>query len=204
MAKLLIVIPTVVGREESLGKAVASYERAALGIKHEIEVVSGQPSCGEAWRVGVEGKSFDYVLLSADDHVVLPGFFPPLIEAVKDKDMLPTPLVLNADGKLQSAGGQLGAPGDVRTDFYGDWMPVDYCPVPFLGREQWEQIGMLPIHYGSDVWVSYRGRQVGFQSCLRTESRLIHDYHPAGRDYSRVLDDKRILFQELTDRLVEA
>jgi hypothetical protein len=53
-----------------------------------------------------------------------------------------------------------------------------------------EMIGMLPIHYSSDVWVSYRGRQLGWESVLRHGYDVRHWRHAALRGAGMSVPDR--------------
>ena len=98
-----------------------------------------------------------------------------------DRNLLSCPVVLLPTGTVQSAGGGLDQPGHLRSWVGDDWEPVDFTTVPFLTREQWDTIGMIPVQYHSDVWVSIRGRQLGIGTVLRTGSVFVHHNEPAGR-----------------------
>jgi hypothetical protein len=95
--------------------------------------------------------------------------------------MLACPVVLNPDGSVQSAGGDLSAPNCLRTGIATDWTPVPFTTVPFLNRDQWHRIGMIPLHYFTDVWVSERGRQLGYETVLRPAWTITHHNEMPGR-----------------------
>ena len=40
---------------------------------------------------------------------------------------------------------------------------------------------MLDVHYASDVWVSYRGRQLGYETVLRHGFDVRHWHEQPGR-----------------------
>ena len=62
-----------------------------------------------------------------------------------------------------------------------DWSPCDFTTVPFMSASQAEAIGMLDIQYSCDVWVSYRGRQLGYETVLRHGYDLVHHQEQVGR-----------------------
>jgi hypothetical protein len=83
-----------------------------------------------------------------------------------------------------------------------DWTVVDYSTIPFLSREMADAIGSLPIHYSSDVWMSYRGRQLGWETVLRHGYDIRHWRHSVGRGagltvIDRDAEDEVVLREEL-------
>jgi hypothetical protein len=76
-------------------------------------------------------------------------------------------------------------------------MPIEGTTIPFLTREMWNAIGMIPVHYCSDLWVSAIGRQYGWETVVRTGMRFTHHTAQPGRDYGRVSDDTREYLQRL-------
>ena len=78
-------------------------------------------------------------------------------------------------------------------------MSIEGTTVPFVSREMWEAVGMIPVHYCTDLWVSYRARQRGWDTVIRTGMRFTHYTAEAGRNYGRVSDDTR-QYLELRDR----
>lgn len=194
-----IVIPTIPGREESLQLALDSYTRNAPDAIWEVYPDS--PSSGEGWRRGTEEfvrkyGAPDYLHLTNDDCELI-GSLEPAVEAC-DLNLLPAPIVRNIDGTLQSAGGNMNAPDNLIREIGPDWTPVGFTTVPFMSWEQWEQIGMLDVHYSSDVWVSHRGRELGIETVLRHGYEIVHKLHPVGRgagmtQHDRAKQDRRIM-----------
>jgi hypothetical protein len=182
---IAIVIPTIPGREDSLERTIASYERFT-SCEHEIVVYPDSPSSGAGWLNGSyafvdEHGTPDYIHLTNDDcEAGCEDWWKPCVSAC-DQGTLPAPIVRNPDGSLQSAGGQIGAPGNLLHEIGRDWSAVGFTTVPFLSWAQWERIGMLPVHYASDVWISHRGRQLGVQTVLRHGYEIVHHNHPVGR-----------------------
>jgi hypothetical protein len=178
-----VIIPTIPGREDILGRCLSAFNLCSDGADIQLLVIDNKPSCGEAWLEGAESADGDYILLFADDLEVTEGWWLPLVEAC-DRGVLPCPIVRNGNGTLQSAGGDLAATNHLRDYVGDDWDPVGFTTVPFMSREQWDAIGMIPVHYFSDVWVSARGRQLGIETVLRTGTWIIHHNHHAGRKHS--------------------
>jgi hypothetical protein len=191
-----IVIPTIDGREPDLARCLKAYKRTAPRARVYIE--HGHGSCGQAWIAGAAkatADGFDYLHLTADDLEPHPGWLKTAVQTV-DRGLIPAPLVHHPDGSLESAGLNgitlNGAVGD-------DWQPVESTTVPFLTRAMWEQIGMIPIHYATDLWVSAVGRRRGYETVIRTPMRFTHYTAPAGRNQARAPGDvnefRRLLAQ---------
>ncbi len=174
-----VIIPTIEGREASLERLLASFDPVADQL--EIEVVKGSPSCGAGWLEGVQRTSGEYVLYACDDQEFLSEDWPEVcIEAVEVKS-LPCPRVWTPAGEIESQGGDMEALHHTIRRPRKDWTKVDYTTIPFLSREWAERIGMLPVHYASDVWVSYRGRQLGIETVLRHGFDVRHHSEQVGR-----------------------
>lgn len=181
-----VVIPTIKGREEDLRRCLVGYENTCPDA--EIYIEAGYPSCGEAWIAGAERaveRGFDYIHFTADDLEPHEGWLEPAVESV-EKDFIPSPVVFHPDGTLESAG-LMGF--GCYTGPHHDGMLVEGTTVPFLRRDMWERIGMIPVHYCTDLWVSHQGRKYGWETVLRTSMEFTHYNAPAGRNYGRVPDD---------------
>lgn len=186
--RVAVIIPTIAGREFDLTRCVNAYKETAPDA-HRI-IVRDRPSCGQAWIDGAEmafrgGGKFDYIHFTADDLEPHQGWLETAAETV-EKGYIPTPLVYHPDGALESAGlrnfGCYAGP-------FEDWQVMEGTTVPFLTRRMWERIGMIPVHYTSDLWVSYQGRLEGWETVVRTGMVFTHYNAPEGRDYSRVPAD---------------
>lgn len=191
------MIPTIEGREDDLKRCVTAYRRTAPHATLYIE--QGHGSCGEAWIAGANKAAdhgFDYLHLTADDLVPHAGWLRTARQTV-DKGCIPAPLVYHPDGSLESAGlvgfGCNGGP-------HSDWLAVEATTVPFLTREMWDAIGMVPIHYCSDLWVSAIGRRRGWGTVIRTGMVFTHYTAAAGRDYGRVPADTQEYLRRLQEQ----
>jgi len=180
MTTITAIVPTVTGREESLDRCLTALRTRSKGAKVEILTALDAPCCGIAWQKLAKKATGDILHFTADDLEVHEGWWQPLVEAC-EKNLLPAPVVLNPNGTVQSAGGDLAASNCLLTTVRDDWAEVPFTPVPTLTRKQWDKIGTLPIHYFTDVWVSYRGRQLGIETVLRTGSVITHHNEAAGR-----------------------
>lgn len=191
-----IVIPTINGRGEHLARCLEAYARtaprASIYVKHD------HPSCGEAWIAGAKEATrdgFDYLHLTADDIEPHDGWLEAAIETV-DAGFIPAPLVYDSGGSLDSAG--LQNFGQYRGE-HADWQLIEGTTIPFLSRAMWERIGMLPIHYCSDLYVSVIGRRHGWETAIRTPMRFTHHVAPEGRDYSRAGRDTEEFMRCVTE-----
>jgi hypothetical protein len=95
------VIPTIPGREQLLGEAVASFEKRGF----DPVVVPDSPSCGEGWAIGLDACRADYVLLASDDIELADVSRLDAALARAAAGLVVSPVILNADGSLQGAGG---------------------------------------------------------------------------------------------------
>lgn len=194
MRSLAIVIPTVPGREEHLERCLQAYWRTAPDACVYVE--HDHSSCGEGWIAGAaKAEPFDYLHLTADDLEPHEGWLAPAIEAV-DKGYIPAPVITHPGGALESAG---LAGFSMYAGPYVDWQPIEATTVPFLTAEMWDAIGMLPIHYCSDLWVSHVGRRHGWETAIRDQMRFTHYTAPAGRNYGRVGDDNRAYLEAIQE-----
>jgi hypothetical protein len=175
-----IVIPTIEGREASLERCVASYRRTASVEVNPI-VVSESKTCGWGWQQGLAARRAPYVLLACDDQEAISERWADVCIATAEAGMLPCPRVWFADGSLESNGGDMEMLNHVNPRPQKDGTSVGYTTVPFMSAEQAEAIGMLDVHYAGDVWVSYRGRQLGYETVLRHGFDLVHHRVEHGR-----------------------
>jgi hypothetical protein len=191
-----IVLPTVTGREASLERCVESYERNTTA-PYRMLVLKDRDTCGAAWIEGADTLSdCDFLHFAADDLEAHEGWDQTAIETVQ-QNALPAPVVLNGDGTLQSAGGDMSIPGSMIERLQPDGAPVDYSGIPFLTREMYDQIGAVPIHYCSDTYISYVGRELGFETILRHGYRFTHWFEQPGRG-AGMSQNERLVADNLT------
>jgi len=186
-----LIVPTIEGREESLERCLASFPNV------NPIIVRGKPTCGQAWIEGIQRSKADYLILCADDIEARMPAYEVCVETI-DAGYLPCPVIYRPNGTIESAGGDMGAPGCLLTDIQPDWTPVNFVPLPFVSRVQIDRIGMIPSHYMTDVWASHRGRQLGYETVLRTSFELIHHHHMTGRK-STEHEDRRIFDEAMRD-----
>jgi hypothetical protein len=174
------IVPTIPGREESLERFEASLERTTE-TGYDVFIVRNSESCGIGWKTGLDHSEAPYVLLACDDQEFLrPGWDRICIETV-DEGLIPCPRVWEPDGRIQSQGGDMSHFQNIITRPQKDRTSVQYATVPFVSREMIDQIGMLEVHYASDLWVSERGRQLGWETVLRHGYDVRHWREDAGR-----------------------
>lgn len=186
--RLAVIVPTVPGREDHLRRCLDAYRETAPHAKVYVEF--GHDCAGKAWIAGAakaDADGYDYIHLTADDLEPQEGWLGVAVETV-GKGYIPAPLVYHPDGQLESAG--LMHLGCYRGP-YDDWMVVDGTTVPFLTADMWGRIGMLPIHYATDQFVSWKGRQNGWDTVVRDGMRFTHHTALAGRNEGRSADDIR-------------
>lgn len=186
-----VVVPTIPGREHHLERCVRAYQTLTTH-KIELLVENGHPTCGDAWQVGAERATGDYLHLTADDLEPHEGWDAAAIETV-DRDALPAPRVLNPDGTLYAAY-PWGDPDD--------WTHIAMSVVPFMRVLDWERIGpMIPgHHYYTDNWVTYRARLIGLDVVYRRAYEFVHHWAQEGRgagmsSEARMEHDRRLYLQ---------
>jgi GT2 family glycosyltransferase len=175
-----VVIPTVSGREESLARCIDSYRRHSSREPNFI-IIEGEPTCGEAWIAGLELATEDYVHLTCDDiEVVDDKWLGSCVSTVR-QGCLPCPLVRRPDGSIESCGGDMSFPNCLIPGEQPSGTRVDFTVLPFMSREQVDRIGMIPSHYLSDTWVSYRGRALGYPTFYVAGYEVVHHHESTGR-----------------------
>lgn len=180
VAEIDLIVPTIPGREASLERCLTSFEVFTNADLNCI-VVRNSKTCGMGWKEGLEESKAPYVALVADDLECASKIWAAVCMEVVDEGLLPCPRVWRPDGGVESQGGDMNAHGHLVTRHQKHRSPVDFTTVPFLSREQVDRIGMLETQYGCDVWVSHRGRQLGYETVLAHGYDLIHHQEQVGR-----------------------
>lgn len=175
-----IPLPTIAGREQWYERAVAAYVRTTPNV--QVITIRDAPTCGEAWRRGLAMARGDYIHFGADDVEMHPGWWEAAV-AVIDAGYLPAPRVVNSDGSLQTC-------GDEREMEDGE-IPA-FTRGPFVSREQWERLRpMIPLHYFTDTWVTFRGRQIGIETVVCRGYEYTHHSAAEGRMDCRMRPDRQ-------------
>lgn len=195
---VLIVIPTVTGREDHLARCVESYENMTVGGVAQICIFKDYATCGEVWNLGAKEArelGHDFVHMTADDLVPEnPGWYEAAVETVEaDSDeygyetgrFLPCAKVFNPDGSIQVQGGWHHE--------FEDWEETGGGSVPFCRTEDW--IDIPNIHYWSDNAYDYAQNYINKKTFVaRTNYAFTHYTAQAGR---KGLDDReREIFEE--------
>lgn len=168
-----IVVPTVTGREETLERCLASYAQFTQ-VSYKPIIVKDEETCGVAWGKGMSLSTAPYVHLTCDDLELRgEGWDEACIETA-DSGLLPCPIVYRPNGELESCGGDMGRGQNLITTVQPDGTYCDFTVVPFMSREQADAIGMVDSHYKSDVFVSHRGRQLGYETVVRIPYAFTH------------------------------
>lgn len=175
MSSVLVIVPTITGREHWRDRCLASYWNNS---QHEVSIwfVQDEPTCGAGWNKGWEQQRWpqhDYVHLSCDDLEPQFGWDKAAIEAC-EQQMIPCPLQTHADGTPWQWGRS--------TTPVPDWKPCNATTLPFLPWWMAEQIlPGLDCHYYTDDWISWRSQQFGWGDVYREGYRFIHHLAPEGR-----------------------
>lgn len=142
-----VVIPTITGREEVLRRCKQAYEETTPK-PFELIVVRDETACGIAWGVGSKLAKGDYLHFTADDLVPHAGWAEAAIGVV-DAGKFPAANVLNPVETLICP-----------VPLEPKMASVPNVLVPFFNRTLWE-LGrwVVPIHYGSDDWITYLARR---------------------------------------------
>lgn len=176
-----IVIPTIAGREEHFERCLAAYKTNTTS-DFEIIVERDHPAVGPAWNAGAERAAGDYLHFTADDLEPHPGWDVPALEAI-ERGLLPAPRVVNQYGRLDSCG--------LHGVEMEDWAVVPMSVVPVMSREQWAAIGpVLPIHYFTDNWISWRGAKAGWPTVVRRGFAFTHHWAQHGRGAGMTYDER--------------
>src|SRR4030095_9075877 len=148
-----IIIPTVKGREFSLDRCIKGYQETFDDIEILVYPNDGN-TCGTAWLKGAAEASGDYLHWTADDIVPHPGWAEAAMDCVDGGD-IPAATVYGMPD---------GAVFNTICHLLPQMADVPNVLVPFLSREQFE-LGqwLLPIHYGTDDWVTYVARMRGLE-----------------------------------------
>jgi hypothetical protein len=174
VATLSVIVPTIPERREHLERCLAAYEETAPGA--QLIVVEGKRSCGEAWIAGARKATGDLIHFTADDLVPLPGWLH-TATVIVERGGLPAANVLTrqrADGAWYD---KMHAP----CWLLGERIAENVL-VPFFSREQFEMgKWCLPIHYGSDDWVSFLADRLGIQTFFAPAYSFGHHAAPEGR-----------------------
>ena len=169
---------------------MASYlANTATGCVNFI-VVRDEPTCGKAWRKGLELSTAPYVHLGCDDLEIASPTWAGICCETVDQGQLPCPVVRRPDWSIESCGGDMATTHNLIPNLQLDRTPCDFTVSPFLSRAQAEAIGMVDAHYKSDVYVSHKGRALGYETVVRRDFVLVHHRSDVGRRGPAAEDDR--------------
>lgn len=188
-----IVIPTISGREESLQRAIDSYV-ANTKVKYEIIVIQNAPTWPSACNKGYREAKGNVIHFSADDLEALPGWHKDVLKALRERDELPAPRVMDyaADGKFMNESD--GADGEL----------THFTRIPIMTRKQYETIGPWPeIVYYADIWLSEKARTLGIRTRMLYSYAFVHHWSQIGRvDSKKNLDEAGWQLNALREQMV--
>lgn len=164
-----VVVPTIQGRIDHYERCIAGYQ-SRTDDKINLITIRDEKTCGLAWQKGASLAGDDpkhYLHFSADDLEPLEGWDIKARECV-DEFNLPAPVIYNGSNKQIE---QIG----VQPDGF-------FSRIPFCSLKQWKKIGpMIPIHYYSDNFFSWRAREAGFETIEVKTYAFMHHWAQAGR-----------------------
>lgn len=181
-----VVIPTISGREDSLARCVESYCLSSMEV--EVIVVRNAPSCGHAWQKGYSQSKGEYVHFTADDIIPFPNWWLGATQML-EIGIVPAATVFAPNGKLAVCDSPLG-----------DMGLHPNVLVPMLTREMLD-LGdwLLPIHYGSDDWITYRAVELGMDVRRCPGYDFTHFVANEGRNYKRRYADVKNLVAHMEE-----
>jgi len=176
--EVVVVIPTVQGREDHLDRCMAAYMRTLAGVRWQAVVEHNRATCGEAWNLGAEvarAAGATWLHMTADDLEPLDGWFEAAVSCVREFGASPSALIWTA---------RAGEPDVIES--HGDWAArysvpnaVSMSRIPFCRTELW--IDIPPIHYFSDNAFSSAMQAQGIPLVAVPGYAFRHHWAQAGR-----------------------
>ena len=173
-----IIVPTVDGREDHYERCVSAYENRTED-EFEIITIRNRATCGLAWQEGAEQAQGLYIHFTADD--LEPALAWDIgAREIADAGKLPAPTIFTRDTGIEERIG-------VQPDGF-------FTRIPFCTREQWEKIGpMIPIHYYTDNYFSWRGILAGYPTVLAPGYAFKHHWADPARG-AGMTQNERLIF----------
>jgi hypothetical protein len=190
-----VIVPTISGREESLARAIASYEETLRDVEHELIVVKDAKTWPTACNEGYARAQGNILHFSADDLEALPDWHVDAIYALGVRNELPAPKVYNFVAEESAWDNpEDGMDGEL----------THFTRIPLMTRAQYETIGSWPeIVYYADLWLSEKARTLGIRTRCLHSYRFIHHWSGIGRVDSRVnLDEAGFALNRLREQMV--
>jgi GT2 family glycosyltransferase len=173
-----VIIPTIEGREDVLGKVIEAYRRYTPDL--ELIVIRNHESIGQAWNIGSAQATGRYLHFTTDDTEPVSGWFE-AAQAVTARNLLPAARVIMLDGSLESCGSM----GDGATfeNECDDFTPCRNVQLMFCTRQQFEAIGEFApkMHYYVDDDWTWRALVKGFMAVTCKGYTFIHHRSQVGR-----------------------
>lgn len=160
-----VVCPTVAGREDHFQRCYTAYRETQVALRQQWIPIVDLPTCGLAWQRGASMADGEYLHFTADDLVPHAGWAEAAMEAA-DAGIIPMPTIYGPDGDLEPLG-----------------PATEGCTrIPFCTYKQWLKIGpMIPLHYYTDNWFSFRAREAGLQLAEVPGYAFTHNWAQAAR-----------------------
>lgn len=187
---ILIVVPTVTGRERMLEACMCAYEDTTYSKGRDVAIfrVENKSTCGEGWNMGAKKArelGYEYVHMTADDLIPHAGWYETAVETVAIQKFLPCAKVFNPDGTVQVQGGWHHE--------FGDWEETGGGSVPFCRTEDW--IDIPNIHYWSDNAYDYAQNYINKKKFVaRTNYAFTHHTAQVGR--KEMSDVEKEIYEE--------
>lgn len=185
-----LIIPTVTGREATLERCLESYHRCTAKDVLTVIVIKDEETCGIAWKKGMALSNAPYVHLTCDDLEMRSETWAGVCCETVDEGFLPCPVIYRPNESIESCGGDTNSAGHLISTMQPDKTPCGFTVLPFMSREQADAIGMVDSHYKSDVYVSDKGRQLGYETVVRHGYELIHHRSDIKRRQPAPSDDQ--------------
>jgi len=173
--KLLVVIPTITGRELSLEQTKDAYRNTAPACW--IQVVKNAHNWPTACNIGTDiarGLEVDAIHWGADDLEPLPGWYESCLASLL-RDRIPAPEAVFNHRPPEGGGAANdndGAPGEA----------AEFTRVPAATMDMANAIGPWPdIDYYADCWFSIKARYLGTPTVVAGGYSFVHHWHPTGR-----------------------
>lgn len=189
-----VLIPTISGREHHLRKAVETY-LAVASMPTEVHVVLNLPCVGTGWNEAAKLlKGGEFVHFSNDDIVPHVGWDQAAMETIA-RGAIPAPVIEYPDGRFMVYHGV--------TPETQNRVEVPTSVLHTLSCEQWELLKPFPdIHYYSDDYMSWAGRQQGIITEFNPAYRFTHMWAMEGRGAGMSEADRmkhdRAIYNKLT------
>lgn len=186
---VLIVIPTVSGRNNIFNKCVDAYKETCY--EADFWYTFNRKTCAEAWNEGANVAKtwgYDYIHMTADDLIPHNGWYECALDTIQAGLYLPGALIYRPDGSVESFGNQIQE----------EWTKLEGGSVPFCKTEDW--VNIPNIHYWSDNAYDYAQKKVNNYSFVaRNDYAFTHYSATPGRKFMDQVE--RTIFEEWKETL---